>query len=175
MPVSKKAVFTPEVTLREKKRRSKSKSQKANRKLSVKNDAVPIKKKHSNKKVQDIVMTIIPKTYEDWKISDLFPLVKKYALTQEQRSFYYSVLQTTLRNLKEFGIVNRLSHFNEHKVMIAAFVSQQFGTTYEAIELVFDTIMDYHEVKDAKMVQEQQASLDDLLGSLINSMNAIKI
>jgi hypothetical protein len=180
MPVKKKDVFTPDVTLREKKKRSKSKATKQKTKaFKVNDEFTSIKKRQprkSTKKTQETVMTLLPKAFEDWKISDLFHLVKKYAITQEQRSFYYSVLQAILKNLKEFGIHNRLSQFKNQRIMIAAFVSQQFGTSFEAIEVVFDAMLNYDELKEAEVSKENQTNtFDNLLGSLITSLNAVKI
>lgn len=181
MPIKKRTVYTPDVVIRGRRKHGKGYSKKTT--LNVKGETT-IKKRQTKKqstkvtkkKTQTIVVTIMPKTYEEWKISDLFPLVKKYAVTSEQRSFYYSVLQSTLRNLKEFGIKNSLHELKQQQILVSAFVSQQFGTSFEAIECVFDTVMNYTEVKEAETQQNQTShNVDDLLTSLINSFNAVKI
>lgn len=180
MPVKKKDIFTPDVTLRENKKRSKSNAAKQKTKaFKVNTEFTSIKKRQprkSTQKMQETVMTVLPKTFEDWKISDMFHLVKKYAITQEQRSFYYSVLQAILKNLKEFGIGNRVSQFKNQRIMIAAFVSQQFGTSFEAIEVIFDAMMNYAELKEEEVSKETPSNaFDNLLGSLITSLTAVKI
>lgn len=129
--------------------KSKSKSKTRSRsKSKTKNQAKP-KAKTARKRIKTFIdkFADLRKT----KISDMFCLVNKHALNEQERQEKYVVLQVILKGMKDNEIKNTLTDLYTHKHKLASYiVIKQLSTSsplcFTSVNQHIDDMLSYKEV-----------------------------
>lgn len=92
------------------------------------------------------------------KISDMFCLVKKYAIMDDERQGKYAVLQTVLKGMKENQVQNTLVDLHTHKHKLACYVVNKLLPTsspmcFTRVCQHIDDMLAYKEVDGVDCIQ----------------------
>lgn len=125
---------------------------------------VQIKKKtRRSKKTKKINKKIIEKfaNLATTKLNDIFPLIQKYALTEDEKHQKYIILQTIIKGCKTLNIDNFLTeiYINKHKIIIYVhkkLLISEYSFTLEVISNHMNDILSYREIDDLDTVVMQK-------------------
>ena len=170
-------VSTPSQETAPKKKRS---SRKANKKIThvVTKIIAPKTKKEYIKKTRKIIDKFL--IIESVKISDLFSLVKKYSMTTVEQKFKYMLLQTILKNLKEFNIKNNVIDMYKYRIHIAEILSIKVSKTLADVMANIEDMLGYSEIcviddKPYYPIENGEVVMDDSIDCLMDMFNSCSI
>lgn len=122
------------------------------------------KKKRTTKKTKRI-KKVVDKfaNLENVKFNDIFPLIKKYALTENEKSEKDTILQTIIKERKSMNIDNRITELYVHKNKIVIYLFTQLSQvlteyifTLQVITNHVDDILSYKEIDDLDSIVMNQ-------------------
>ena len=155
-------------------------SQKANKKIThvVKKVVAPKTKKEYIKKTRKIIDKFL--IIESVKISDLFSLVKKYSMTTVEQKLKYMLLQTILKNLKEFNIKNNVVDMYKCRIRIAEILSIKVSKTLADIMSNIEDMLGYSEIcviedKPYCPIENGEIVMEDSIDCLMDMFNSCSI
>lgn len=119
------------------------------------------KKKRTAKKTKKVVDKFA--NLEKVKFNDIFPLIKKYALTENEKSEKDTILQTIIKERKSMNIDNRITELYVHKNKIVIYLFTQLSQvlteyifTLQVITNHVDDILSYKEIDDLDSIVMNQ-------------------
>ena len=114
-----------------------------------------IKKKTRKTKKTKVTKKIIDKfaNLEKTKINDVFPLIQKYSLTEDEKNEKYIILQTIIKKRKAININNLLSEIYIHKTNIVIYLynellQSEYSFNLDVISNHLNDILSYREIDD---------------------------
>ena len=169
-------VSTPSKETAPKKKQS---TRKANKKITpVKRIVSPKTKKEYIKKTRKIIDKFL--IIESVKISDLFSLVKKYSMTMVEQKFKYMLLQTILKNLKEFNIKNNVVDMYKCRIRIAEILSIKVSKTLADVMTNIEDMLGYSEIcviedKPYCPIENGEVVMEDSIDCLMDMFSSCSI
>lgn len=120
--------------------------------------------KKNNKKIIDKFVNL-----EKTKLNDIFPLIKKYSLTEGEKNEKYVIVQTIIKNRKALNINTLLTEIYIHKNNIILYLykelqQSEYSFPLDVVSNHLNDILSYREIDD----------LDDVINDKQSAENKMK-
>lgn len=176
VPKSQKSTLTsPQIAPKKRIVKRATKATKANK---AKTSGKSKRNTSSRRKATKRIKTLIDKFADLSKarISDLFCLVKKYAILDEERHEKYIVLQTILKGMKENQIHNTLVDLYTHKHRLACYIVTKLLSTssplcFTRISQHIEDVLSYKEVDGVDCIPKSNLPATTTSSSSQNTMD----
>jgi len=130
--------------------------------LQIKKKTQKIKKtRKNNKKITNKFANL-----ETTKFNDVFPLIKKYSLTEDEKNEKYIILQTIIKKRKALNISNLLTEMYIHKNNIVVYLynellQSEYSFTLDVISNHLNDILSYREIDDLDSVINNKETVEN--------------